>query len=288
VKEEIVEPAIHLLEAGLPEANERPKIAIASASLHLVGDYAHAVYKAGGEPVVVPRDNQGLATLSRCDGLLLTGVGATDCDVPQKFWTDTPHDDHRWETGEELAALDWCEWLLGVCIWAKRRRIPTIGAGLGAQLLVVEAGGKLLPHVPGHENNDPYRPGGTVQHIVFEPGSWLTAAWAMATEENGRTPMEVSQSEIPTSAEVICSHHQAPSPEELPPSVRVVAWTNDEVPDPDDEERLITIKVPHAWELLGPDNLPWGFGLQFEPQHSQDPEGWGNYLLKWFIKHQCK
>ena len=280
------EPATHILEAGLPEANQRPKIAIASASLRLVGDYAQAVYEAGGEPVVVPRDAQGLPTLSRCDGLLLTGVGATDYDVPQQFYTDTPSDGHRWETDEDKLTLDWCQWLREVCIWAERKRIPTIGAGLGAQLLYVTAGGHLLRHIDGHTNTNTSKPGGIIRLIEIEPGSWLTAAWAMATENE--PVADEPMSDLPTEAEVICSHHQAPDPAWLPDTVRVVAWTNDTMPDPANEGELITVQVPHAWEMLGEDNVPWGFGLQFEPQHDGDPEGWGNTLLRWFIRHQCQ
>jgi gamma-glutamyl-gamma-aminobutyrate hydrolase PuuD len=267
VKEEDVEVAVRLLEVGLPQANQRPKIGVASAALPLLGDYMDAVNKARGEPVAIPRGEQGLAILSSCQGLLITGVGITDgYDVPEGFWADQPEDEWRWENLPEL--LDQCRWLLGIVIWARRRRIPTIGAGLGAQLLVVEAGGKLIRHVERHEFQHDKRPRGIPRHIEMVPGSWLTAAWAMSTEDE---PTEGEpEDELPTTAEVICSHHQAPDPESLPDTVKVVAWTDD--------------GVPHAWELLDPEGKAWGFGLQFEPQHSEDPQGYGNLLLRWFIR----
>ena len=98
--------------------------------LTLGAEYAAAVERAGGIPLLVPglREEEAAAVLDRVDGVLLTGgqdVGGT-----------TPADQGR--DAVELALL----------AGARERRMPVFGICRGLQIANVFHGGTLVPDLP--------------------------------------------------------------------------------------------------------------------------------------------
>ncbi len=115
----------------------------------LPSDYARAVERAGGIPVLVPplADREAArAVLARLDGLLIAG-GA---DVNPARYGQEP-DPHvvRWYDDRDASEL----WLLAE---ADVLRLPVLGICRGMQLMAVAAGGSLVQHLPdvvGHDTH---------------------------------------------------------------------------------------------------------------------------------------
>jgi gamma-glutamyl-gamma-aminobutyrate hydrolase PuuD len=257
---------------GVSAANQRPQIGIVPATFDLIDDYAGAVELAGGEPVVIRRSRSGHRQLLEMDALLLTSVGVLGgYDLPERFWTDAPEDDYWWNDNDPEGYLfEQCEWLWDVVRWAWTRKLPTLGAGLGAQLIAIEAGASMERHVTGHERKHPYMPeGGVSQRLRIEPGSWLDAVRHTPDPDEMVVP-----GSLDSDPEIKCSHHQGikiPSRPRKPSmgTLQVVAWTEDD--------------MPHAWARCDKQGVPRQFGTLWEPQHEEDA-GLGAGLFTWFIR----
>ena len=112
--------------------------------------YAAAVERAGGVPVLLPPQDPGAAAdvVRRLDGLVVTGGADVD---PQRYGAEPHPATVSWRTDRdawELALLDAADGL----------DLPVLGICRGMQLMAVQRGGSLVQHVPeavGHEDHSP-------------------------------------------------------------------------------------------------------------------------------------
>jgi putative glutamine amidotransferase len=114
--------------------------------------YADAVVRAGGVPVLLPPASADLdaarAVVAALAGLVIAG-GA---DVDPARYREEPH--------ERTAAWrpDRDAWELALLTAAEEQALPTLGICRGMQLMAVAAGGALDQHTPdvvGHEQHSP-------------------------------------------------------------------------------------------------------------------------------------
>ncbi|MDF1810707.1 MAG: gamma-glutamyl-gamma-aminobutyrate hydrolase family protein [Verrucomicrobiales bacterium] len=123
---------------------EKPVIGIPHTTQ---ADYAEAVTKAGGIPVILPYDNEKIPEhLTKLDGILFPG-GA---DVPPTLYgeeeihpTVKTVSDERLEFEYDLAKL-----------WLKETDKPYLGICLGCQMLNVVQGGSLIQDIPSEFGAD--------------------------------------------------------------------------------------------------------------------------------------
>jgi putative glutamine amidotransferase len=131
-------------------------------------NYARAVQRAGGMPLLLVPDEGGAAdpdqVLDRIDALMLAG-GA---DVDPGSYGAEPHP----ETGGTWPERDRFE--LALARRALQREMPVLGICRGMQLLNVALGGSLDQHLPERLGHEDHRlvPGRFGEHRVrLEPGS---------------------------------------------------------------------------------------------------------------------
>lgn len=157
--------------------------------------YADAIQRAGGLPAYIPPTDDAsltIATVDRCDGLVLLGGG----DVEPSRYGQTER--ARLHGVDPL--LD--EFEITALRRAMERDIPVLAICRGHQVLNVALGGSLIQHIENHEHHRD-----AVHHVNVVPGSLV--ARAMGTT----TPL------------VHCFHHQAI--DEVAPDLRVVATHGD-------------------------------------------------------------
>lgn len=134
-------------------------------------DYADAVIRAGGVPLMLPPhgDQDAVrASVNLADGLLLTGGG----DIHSLVYGDEPHpksyDQDPARDATELIAVD----------VAFKRHLPILGISRGLQILNVARGGSLIQHIPSQGEppvkHDSKGMAGLLLHSVdIEPNSIL-------------------------------------------------------------------------------------------------------------------
>jgi putative glutamine amidotransferase len=152
----------------------RPRIAIpvphsgdpeyASRSLP---QYAHAVEKAGGEPVPIPLDktpSEVMKLIEQCDAVLLPGSRA-DVD-PAKYGAardpETAASDPGRDTVDELLLQD-----------AYNMKKPVLGICYGLQMLNVYRSGTLVQHIESAINHEAGRKVAVAHTVEVEPSSKL-------------------------------------------------------------------------------------------------------------------
>ena len=112
--------------------------------------YADAVSRAGGVPVLLPPQDPGAAAdaVGRLDGLVVTGGADVD---PSRYGAEPHPRTAAWRTDRDA-------WELALLEAADSRDLPILGVCRGMQLMAVHRGGTLDQHVPdtvGHEQHSP-------------------------------------------------------------------------------------------------------------------------------------
>jgi putative glutamine amidotransferase len=161
---------------------------------------AEAVFRAGGEPVVLhPHAPAGTidvgavaARLERFDGVLLPGGG----DLAP-HWYDGPPHESLYDVDIEQDAFD-----LSTAEWALETGAPLLAVCRGLQVLNVACGGSVLADMPSHHRH-------RVSDLTLEPGTRLV-------ETVGTSTLRIS-----------CYHHQAL--DRIGAGLRATAWAADGV-----------------------------------------------------------
>jgi putative glutamine amidotransferase len=144
----------------------------------LPSEYADALRRAGGVPVLLPVPGAGVAAadvaraaetlVARLDGLVISGGG----DVSPAAYGEEPHP----RTGGVLVERD--AWEMALLDAAYDRGIPVLGICRGMQVMAVHAGGSLEQHVPDRVGSVDHSPGGDVYGpttVTVTPGSRLAS-----------------------------------------------------------------------------------------------------------------
>ncbi|MBO4263785.1 MAG: gamma-glutamyl-gamma-aminobutyrate hydrolase family protein [Bacteroidales bacterium] len=163
-----------VISGSLRTALAQPVIGISASvsqngTMRLSADYADAVRKAGGIPIVLPEvrsEEEADKLLGLVDGLVMTG-GA---DIQPAYYGESVLS----ETVECVPVRDSSDFLL--VRTALRRALPILGICRGAQVLNVALGGSLYQDLPTQCGVRHYQrqPDETPSHpILLERGSWL-------------------------------------------------------------------------------------------------------------------
>jgi putative glutamine amidotransferase len=193
--------------------------------------YADKVAQAGGAPVLLPPLAGIEHTLTRLDGLVLSGGGDID---PARY--AAPRDP---ETGPASDDRDGAE--LALCRAALNLGLPLLGICRGLQVINVALGGTLHQHLPdivGHNGHSPTTGRYDSHDVRVAPDSRLARVL-------GRTELPV-----PT------HHHQAI--DTLGRGLAATAWTADG-----------TIEAAEAAERNG-DDPPFMLAVQWHPEAGDD------------------
>lgn len=128
--------------------------------LELKLDYAEAISRAGGVPIIVPPCADLGALADHVDAWMVPGGG----DIHPSIYGEAPHD--------RVYGLDPGRFAFERSLWDVWKGKPYLGICYGCQLLNVLYGGSLVQHVPdvvGHEEHG----SGAVQTYTFVEGSRL-------------------------------------------------------------------------------------------------------------------
>jgi putative glutamine amidotransferase len=104
----------------------------------LPADYADAIVRAGGAPVLLPPGEGMLDVAERLDGLILSGGG----DLDPASYGETQHQMMYMVDGERDAGE------LALACHVVERHLPCLCICRGAQVVNVALGGTLIPHLP--------------------------------------------------------------------------------------------------------------------------------------------
>ncbi len=118
----------------------------------LPSQYAEAVERAGGVPVLLPAQEEASAAyvVDRLDALVVTG-GA---DVAPGRYGAEPHPrTAAWREDRDA-------WELALLAAADARGLPVLGICRGMQVMAVQQGGSLVQHLPDTTGDDSHSPGG--------------------------------------------------------------------------------------------------------------------------------
>lgn len=151
----------------------------------LCAEYATAVERSGGAPVLLPVQQPAgaEAVVARVDALIIAG-GA---DVDPAAYGEQPHD----QTVKVRPDRD--AWEVALLDAAEARGIPVLGVCRGMQVMAVRDGGTLEQHLPERLGTDLHSPGGDVYgdvEVTTHPGTRTREVLAERTT-------------------VRCHHHQA-------------------------------------------------------------------------------
>jgi len=116
--------------------------------------YADAVRRAGGVPVLLPPQEPGAAAavVARLDALVVTGGADVD---PGRYGAEPHAATVAWRTDRDA-------WELALLDAADARGLPVLGICRGMQVMAVHRGGRLVQHLPEHVGHETHSPGGDV------------------------------------------------------------------------------------------------------------------------------
>lgn len=200
---------------------------------NLLGEYTHAVARAGGLPVLIPNEiplPDLPALIDRFDGILLSGGGDIDPVLYGVY-----DDDQSENISKSRDALE-----KDLIRLAQERDLPLLGICRGCQMLNAALGGSLFTDIPGqfrtrivHSQPDTQVPWFLVHDVEITAGSGLFGIIGQST------------------LRVNSRHHQAIK--ELAPGLRVTARARDGL-------------------IEGVEHPDWRFcqGVQWHPESLQD------------------
>ncbi len=157
------------MDVGAPDESRK--------TLELSVDYADAVIRAGGMPVLLPFTHDAelrQEMIESLDGLLVPG-GA---DVDPKLYGQEKH------AKTEIADKDRQDFDLAMLALAESRQLPTLGICMGCQTMNVQRRGTLHQHLPELEHAEAapeiqHRKKGdrtNAHDVTIRPGSHLAGA----------------------------------------------------------------------------------------------------------------
>jgi len=164
----------------------------------LGGNYADAIYEAGGMPISIPCFNDEDTLNQYLDKVaFLVFVGGHD--YPPEIYNEPRHE--KVETMDERRA----EYDLLLFKLAFERKIPIVGICAGMQLINISMGGKLIQHLDNHEFHQPEN----YHTLTIKNSKWLSQIF-------------------PDETIVVNSlHHQGVKPEYLGKDLNAVAFAPD-------------------------------------------------------------
>jgi putative glutamine amidotransferase len=137
----------------------------------LTAEYTHAIYAAGGQPVILPVvENPQHELLSRMDGLLLTGGG----DLDPALYGEEP-DEAVYGVRRDRDAFETALYREAVSLG-----LPVLALCRGLQLVNVLHGGTLRQEIRGHWQENPA--GQPSHEITVAAGSALADAMGQSAE----------------------------------------------------------------------------------------------------------
>lgn len=168
----------------------------------LHAQYADAVTRAGGVPVLLPPasggDDAAGAVVARIDALVVTGGADVD---PGRYASEAHPRTSSWRADRDA-------WETALLRAADAAGLPTLGVCRGMQLMAVAAGGSLHQHTPD-----------LVGHESHSPGADAFGRNHVRTADASRVRSVVG--EVVT---VGCHHHQSV---DAHPGYDAVAWAED-------------------------------------------------------------
>lgn len=168
----------------------------------LPSEYAIAVERAGGTPVLLPPVGDPLeaasAAVARLDGLIISGGADVE---PARYGEEPGPHTVGWRPDRDA-------WEFALLDAADAAGLPVLGICRGMQVLAVHRGGALVQHVPDLVGHHQHNPGGdqySPRAVTIDPASRLAAL-------------------VGTSGTVQCHHHQAVREH---PGFTATAWGED-------------------------------------------------------------
>ena len=165
-------------------------------------EYADAVVRAGGVPVLLPPASADLDAARSAVAALSALIVAGGADVEPARYREEPHQ----RTAAWRADRD--AWELALLTAAEEAGLPTLGVCRGMQLMAVAAGGSLDQHTPD-----------VVGHEQHSPGGDAFGAIAVRTEPDSLVA-RIHGPEV----EAHCHHHQSVRDH---PGYAATAWAED-------------------------------------------------------------
>ena len=223
---------------------------VAKRNYYLDDAYARAVYRCGGDPLLIPLINDAdyiRRIAHRLHGMMLPG---SDSDVDPARYRQQPHKSLGTvnSTRDEVDAT-----LLEV---AFTRSIPILAICYGTQILNVQLGGTLIQDIPSfvgtklqHEHNSDSEPLPT--HPIVKAS-------------NAVLLQELTEEKRPV---VNSSHHQALG--KVSPQLEILAWAPD--------------GVVEAVQLKNSD--PFVLGVQWHPELTFEHDRFSRAVFDRFLEH---
>ncbi len=209
--------------------------------------YAQAIREAGGTPVHLGADTEGIprAVIARLDGILFSGGN----DVDLRFYPNPPelHGEEAVSRMQRFHMVPEPErdcWELPLMQAAMASQIPVLGICRGCQLMHVARGGRLVLDIPSEVATP-------INHGVH-PEEHSSAIHALTIHAD-----TLLAEILPHETVGVCNsrHHQSVQPDDLR-SARVAASSP--------EDGIIeAIELPEH---------PWAVGVQWHPEYQPDAE----------------
>ena len=196
-------PPSELPVVGLTTYRENARWGVWDTAADLLhAQYADAVTRAGGVPVLLPPasggDDAAGAVVARIDALVVTGGADVD---PGRYASEVHPRTSSWRADRDA-------WETALLRAADAAGLPTLGVCRGMQLMAVAAGGSLHQHTPdlvGHESHSPGADAFGRNHVRTADGSRV-------------------RSVVGEVVAVGCHHHQSV---DAHPGYDAVAWAED-------------------------------------------------------------